>query len=147
MRSLSCDRILFSPELRSKLCSLREREREKDHEGGQAGLCPPTYVLCYLSWSAADSHMSKPGERPLYMQTGRAGRSKACIVSRNNVPSSTYASPFSSLDLHEHTDTQRHAQTSPLLTAAYTDKCTQIVAQTHRRTPLPMREPLSSDLL
>lgn len=42
---------------------------KKDHEGGQAGLCRAVHPhmsytgLCYLSWPAADSHMSKPGRK------------------------------------------------------------------------------------
>lgn len=79
--------LCFSAELQSKLCSLRESSRRRSGRTLQAARPHMSYTgLCYLCWPAADSHMSKPGERALYTLTGGAGMSKACIVQWNNVP-------------------------------------------------------------
>lgn len=99
--------------------------------------CPPTYVLYtrlgYLCRPAADSSMSKAGERPLCTLTGALGMSRACIVWRDNVPATNphanpHSRPLSNLEhTHIHRGIYKHLPSSPLPT----NKCTEIIAETH----------------
>lgn len=115
--------------------------------------CPPTHVLHtarlgYLSRPAGDSHTSEPRREVLCTLTGAAGRSKARIVYRNNVPpvdahANTHARSLSNLDVKEHT--RWHVQTPPLLSTAHQQVQQFAHANTHAGPPLT-RSRVSSDL-
>ena len=137
---------MFSTALQSHLYSLKQRSRRRSGRTLQAVHPHMSHAgLCYLSRPAADSHMSKPGERPLCALTGGAGMSKACIVQWNNDPppaeahANTHAPPCSNLDLQEHTHTHTHwhTQTGPQPSSSPqppTYKYTQTL--THSFTPI-----------
>lgn len=119
---LETSSVMFSTALQSHLYSLKQRSRRRSGRTLQAVHPHMSHAgLCYLSRPAADSHMSKPGERPLCALTGGAGMSKACIVQWNNDPppaeahANTHAPPCSNLDLQEHTHALAYTNRPPAL--------------------------------
>ena len=157
---------MFSTALHSQLYSLKQRSRRRSGRTLQAVHPHVSHAgPCYLSRPAADSHMSKPGERPLCALTGGAGMSKACIVQWNNDPppaeahANTHAPPCSNLDLQEHTHTHTHTHThartqthwhthtAPPSPLPPTYKYTQIITYSFTHIPTALRDPLHSDLL